>query len=416
MIDNIKWSESMQKNKFIKKLNVMLLIVLFSTITVSSGVRSISTCNKMDFRNLDKCTIFDSGPGELIGDMAGSISSSLGAIDYDSDGDIDILEGADNFFNMLTNNEGVFERQTIYTLPPNQDGFGDSLDRVPFPVGDFNNDGQQDFIIGGVQGIIRLFINNNSQPGSPRFDNYTIAEFGQCVWGITVADFNGNGWLDFAASHATSPLEYSTITLFYNNGDLTFTQKDVYHLDMNYINDLAAGDFTGDGNVDLLYTRNIYTWHGRLPLNVMSQYVLLENEGDETFGSERVIAERGRDLSFWFGLVFFNIIQNRIRNSLGFNRINPQLATADFNNNGHIDFVAGDNSGMIELFLNDGQGNFKSNGVIHKYGHLSWGLTAVDFDNNGNIDILVSALPWYEGFFEGQIWLKRNQLDQAENK
>lgn len=404
----------MKMDNFTKKSNmIIILIFLFSILSTCNNVKSISSnaSLEIDLINNDNAVLFNSGNGELIKDMAGSVSSSLGAIDYDNDGDLDLIEGADNYINILTNKQGEFIRQSFYMLP-NKNGYGDDLDRVPFPVGDFNNDGKQDFLVGGVQGIIRLFINNNSQPDTPNFTNYTIAEFGQYVRGIAVADFNDDGWLDFAASYATSPIEYSTITLFYNQGDLTFSQDNIYRLDDNYIQDLATGDFDNDGDIDLIFTKSIYKikWDG-WPINIKGTYVFLENNGNNSFPSERVIATRGHDLPLYYGIVIHQLIQQPIKHFLGINRFNPQMTTADFDNDGNLDFVVGDNSGKIELWLNEGQGNFESNGVINRYGHLSWGLTSGDFDSDGDIDLLVSALPRYSDFFEGQIWLKKNQLN-----
>ena len=103
-------------------------------------------------------------------------------------------------------------------------------------------------------------------------------------------------------------------------------------------------------------------------------------------------------------------IQVRIRNFLGLDRFNPELTSADYDADGDIDFLVGDNSGKVEHFINDGYGNFVSNGVIHWYGHLSWGLTSGDFDGDGDIDFLVAANNKY-GTLEGNVWLKRNQLN-----
>ena len=246
----------------------------------------------------------------------------------------------------------------------------------------------------------------------PKFDTNSLTKFGQSAYGVAVADFNHDGWMDFAVSHATSPLDYSTITIFYNQGNLTFKQKDVYHLDYDYIHELDADDYDGDGDIDLLFTKTLSTWHGDWAINVMGVYSLLKNEGNETFGPAKVIAERGRDLSFYLGLGFYLTIQCRIRHYFGFNRINPHVTSADYDNDGDIDFLVGDNSGMVEFFINDGHGDFSSEEVIHRYGHLSWGLASADFD--GDIDFIVAALNGYETYDDGSVWLKRNQLIPSE--
>jgi len=405
----------MIKKKNMKRTVGIVLVLLFVVSGITGSI-AISRENADTVPFVSETDIFDSGPGEIITPLNFK-TASLAVIDYDGDGDLDYVDGIDIWIHIATNNDGQFERETIHMfdeVDPDS-GHWESLRGGAVAVADLNNDGQQDFILGGVQGRVRLFINNNSQPGEPRFDNSSLVKFGQTAWGIGVADFNDDGWMDFAVSHATSPLNYSTITLFYNNGDLTFTQEDVYHLEDRYINDLAVGDFTGDGHVDLIYTRNEYDFRGGWHINVIGRYYLLENNGDDTFTSEKLIAERGRNLSFYLGIGFYMRVQRHIRSFLlGLERINPQLAVADFDGDGSLDFVVGDNNGMIELFLNDGQGDFVSEGVIHRYGQYSWGLTAGDFNEDGYPDLLVGALERYEDESSGYVWLKYNQLGSSD--
>ena len=65
---------------------------------------------------------------------------------------------------------------------------------------------------------------------NPMFDVYDIQEFGQTAWGATCADFNDDGAVDFAIASATCLFTHSTISIFYNDGNLEFIQDDVYDL------------------------------------------------------------------------------------------------------------------------------------------------------------------------------------------
>ncbi|MCD4663914.1 MAG: VCBS repeat-containing protein [Bacteroidales bacterium] len=355
---------------------------------------------------------FMEGPGEILLNVDTIPSFSLTSIDYDNDMDMDfIMGGYPNAVFIVTKYEDYYNSSCFYILP-DKDGCSDDLSRGGMASADFNNDGQKDFIIGGVQGIIRLFVNNHSQSGVPHFDIYKLAEFGQSAYGISSADFDDDGLVDFAVSHASAPFEYSTISIFYNQGNLTFKQDDVYRFNYSYIQDLDAGDYDNDGDIDFLYTYNIYKWHGKWPLNVVGVTSMLTNEGDETFDTETVIAKRGHDLSFYLGIRFFFLLQVPIRQFLGFDRINPQLTSADYDNDGDVDFLVGDNSGMVEFFINDGHGNFSSSGIIHNYGSCSWGLASADFDGDDDIDFIVAADKGYESF-DGCVWLKRNQITSS---
>lgn len=117
---------------------------------------------------------------------------------------------------------------------------------------------------------------------------------------------------------------------------------------------------------------------------------ILFNGGDNNFGNETMIAKRGTEIVY---------------DPEG--RINPHLTTADYDMDGDIDLLLGDNSGKVEIFENDGTGNFTTVGVIHDFGSLSWGLTSGDFDNDGYIDFIVAA-ELKERQAHGRYYLKRN--------
>jgi hypothetical protein len=232
----------------------------------------------------------------------------------------------------------------------------------------------------------------------PLFDVFDIGDFGQSARGLSSADFNGDNYMDFVVSSATVPWTRSTISIFYNNGNLDFTQDDVYIIrdHLRYIEDLDAGDYDNDGDIDLLYTYSEHVRYGDFFVNVNGTGKILLNDGNNNFVDETMF--------FWHGPgIPYNYE----------NRINPQVTSADYDLDGDRDFLVGDNSGKVELYLNDGTGNFTSNGVIHDFGYVSWGLTSGDFDNDGDIDFLVSA-ETAPGTSQGYVYFKRNLLMESE--
>jgi hypothetical protein len=122
---------------------------------------------------------------------------------------------------------------------------------------------------------------------------------------------------------------------------------------------------------------------------------ILFNDGNNNFGNATLIIKQGSGKRDLYG------------------RINPKISSGDFDLDGDIDFLLGDNSGKIELFDNDGSGKFTSTGIIHDWGHLSWGVTSADLDSDGDVDFLVSA----EGTrppYVGSIYLKLNRKMQND--
>lgn len=174
------------------------------------------------------------------------------------------------------------------------------------------------------------------------FNLYEIAELGQAAWGLSAADFNHDGKMDFVAAYADVPFTHSTISIFYNNGNLSFTKDDVFTLDINYINDVVAGDFNNDGNIDILFTYDEWIWYQGLPINVNGTANILFNDGTNHFGNLTMVVHRGNGVPDIFG------------------RINPKIAAADYDMDGDLDFLLGDNSGQVEFFLNNGNANFTS--------------------------------------------------------
>jgi hypothetical protein len=207
------------------------------------------------------------------------------------------------------------------------------------------------------------------------FDLYSInTSFGQSAYGLASADFNEDGWMDFVVSYATRPFNYSTVSLFINKGNLSFEQQDLFSLNYSYIKDLDAGDFDGDGDIDLLFSFDEYRWYDDLPFNMNGTLVLAMNNGNNDFSNLSLIHQ-------WTS-------EDNMDPNL---RINLQITSADYDNDGDLDIIIGDNSGKVELLLNYGNASFYSMGVIGDFGSISWGVTSFDVNDDEYMDIIVAA-------------------------
>jgi hypothetical protein len=215
----------------------------------------------------------------------------------------------------------------------------------------------------------------------PFFEVKDIVDFGQAAWGLTSADFNNDGMLDFAISWATSPWTQSTISVMYSDENSEFTKNDVYTIiqpDYRYFDDLNSGDFDNDSDIDLLFTYSDRTAND-------GTVSILFNDGMNHFSNPTIVAH----------LAPIN----------GTEHINLKITSADFDNDGDIDFLTGDNSGLVEFYKNDGTSHFSKAGVYNLGGSMSWGLSSADFDNDGDIDFIVTQS---ESIDSGYIYLVWN--------
>ncbi len=205
------------------------------------------------------------------------------------------------------------------------------------------------------------------------FDGELLGDFDSYMKGITSADFDNDGDLDFAVSHCTGGYS-SKITIFYNEGDgSSFIENDVFthyppdEKSSRIISDLDSADYNNDGKTDLFFTY-CEVW-GLVKVN-STGYILL-NDGNNGFYQKKLV--------FWHGM-----------NETDPNPINPKVASADFDDDDDVDIIIGDNSGSLWFYKNNGDGEFYLYNRFEPGGEISWGIAAADFDNDGLIDIAYS--------------------------
>ena len=292
----------------------------------------------------------------MTGSMLPAISKSakdLGRQGYTGDNGSGLMRGADGYSKNILDAGNVFSSCLKKYIPPR--------DRDP---GDLD---------------------------TPFFNISTLAQYDQTVWGVTSADFNHDGLVDFAVSWATGPFNYSGISVFYNVGNGEFSEDVVYIFNYSYITGLDSADYDGDGDVDLMFAYSEYVWYGGWPINVNGVVTLLENDGGNHFSSCRMIAWFGPGTPFGHE-----------------NEINPGLTSADFDKDGDIDFLVGSGSGKVKFFKNNGAGNFTCNGVIYDYGY-AMNIDSADFNNDGYMDFIVIPDEYNgSGRIIGHVYLKLN--------
>ncbi len=164
----------------------------------------------------------------------------LVAGDFNNDGKLDVAVADDNgsVNVLLGKGDGTF-------LPAISTSTGSAVSYIA--VGDFNHDGKLDIVaLGYLVSQVQVLLGN----GDGTFKapvNYPTFVPNQVV----VADFNGDGNLDFAVANAGySSDPGNTVSVFFGKGDGTFGAPKSYTV--GYIPfGITAADLNGDGKIDL---------------------------------------------------------------------------------------------------------------------------------------------------------------------
>jgi len=131
--------------------------------------------------------------------------SGITFVDYDHDGDLDLLLSGsemrpDDYSNILWRNNGN-KTFTEWTGPT---GLGESGPTNAVILTDFNNDRAVDLVMTGEGGFAPTIFVNPREGKYPRQALYEGVKLPPTV-GIAVLDYNKDGWMDIAVTHAGSP-------------------------------------------------------------------------------------------------------------------------------------------------------------------------------------------------------------------
>jgi hypothetical protein len=149
---------------------------------------------------------------------------------------------------LLGNGDGSF--RPAQNIDVNAHINGIDSNPITLAVGDFNGDGKPDIFVSQAEAFFEQVVTVLPGNGDGTFQAPIHINVGFGLVGLAVADFNGDGALDFATTEANdSPF---SAHVFLGNGDGTF--RDGIGLDSGGgpAFGITAGDLKGDGRPDLV--------------------------------------------------------------------------------------------------------------------------------------------------------------------
>ncbi|MFD0792355.1 FG-GAP-like repeat-containing protein [Mucilaginibacter litoreus] len=276
-----------------------------------------------------------------------------------------------NFTNQLTDHKET----NIFTFRNYYNGGG-------VAIGDVNNDGLNDIYLTANQGNNKLYINK----GNWKFEDVTdkAGVKGTKYWstGVTMADVNGDGWLDIYVCHSGNIIDKKGNELFINQHDGTFKEEaEKYGLtDKGLSTQSVFFDMDNDGDLDCFILNNSFRPIGSFDFSKNLREVvddlggahLYRNDGGHFTNITRQAGIFSSDIGFGLG-----------------------VSVADVNNDGYPDlYVSNDFFERDYLYINQKNGTFKED-VQNEAGHLSlasMGSDVADINNDGNLDIFTTEM------------------------
>jgi hypothetical protein len=273
--------------------------------------------------------------------------TSVAVGDFNSDHKADLVAGTSTGLEILLGSgDGTFQLKQTLTFSRTVHGitFVSAVNSVA--VSSLRSNGKSDVLALSGEALGVLLGNGDGTVQSPVFLNTGQSPAGSFV----VGDFNGDGKPDIVTSDVAQYEIPPSFAFLAGKGDGTFATPTQVNLG-EAASSLAAGDFRGDGKLDLVLATN----------QEGNTVTVLPGNGNGTFATTPVVASPG---------------------------LSTSIAVGDFNGDGKADLAT--SGASISVLLNNGNGTFRAGPVLPAPG-FGGPVVVADFNGDGKQDIAVTS-------------------------
>ena len=241
-------------------------------------------------------------------------------VDYDHDGDLDlyVANRSGSLSQHETGNSRMWRNNGdgTFTDVTEETGLGGNSGAHSAIATDYNNDRAIDlFVTSSAPEILE-----NPREGKFKERRLWPDPVGMSPTGVSILDFDHDGWMDFALTHPAEP----GLTLWRNNAGKSFERAELPETNWVRAGGLAAFDYDNDGWVDLVTVGETKDGKGEIRL--------FRNLGPDGF----------KDVSADVGLNSIQLKEPRA------------IITGDYDNDGATDLLVTQNHGPAVLLRNEG--------------------------------------------------------------